>query len=216
MSPRKQNGRRIFIFGRNRLQNELLCRVVPKALASSTQVLDQLQALPRPGDGQSQRQLLLVDSEGTALKRIVDELADNQACTAAIVALFNLRRGTGVEQEAIRQGLRGFFYESDGLGLLLKGLKTLFEGEIWISRNVLVEAVVGRRGKKSGSAKEQSGLSDREMEILRLLATGANNRQIAERLSISEHTVKTHVYNIYGKINVPNRLQAALWMAHNG
>ncbi len=209
------NEKRVFVLGHNRLQNELLCQVVSKDLAISTSILDRLQALPSPEDGQFLRQLLLIDTEAMALNRIVDELKNSQVCATAIVALFNLRHGTGVEQEAIRHGLRGFFYENEGLSLLLKGLKTLFEGQIWIARNVLVEAVVNGHGRKPDTVQFQSGISEREMEVLALIAAGANNRQIAEKLFISEHTVKTHVYNIFKKIKVPNRLQAALWMAHH-
>lgn len=53
-------------------------------------------------------------------------------------------------------------------------------------------------------------LSERELEVLRWLASGVSNREISRRLYITEATVKRHVYNIFGKLNVRNRTQAAL------
>ncbi len=62
---------------------------------------------------------------------------------------------------------------------------------------------------------EESLLTSREMEILTLISVGAKNEEIADKLFISPNTVKTHIYNIFKKIGVPNRLQAALWAAKN-
>ncbi len=63
--------------------------------------------------------------------------------------------------------------------------------------------------------QDNSGLTRREIEILDLIADGFSNQQIADELFISPHTVKTHLHNIFKKINVKRRLQAALWAAKN-
>ncbi|MFO7970447.1 MAG: helix-turn-helix transcriptional regulator [Desulfobacterales bacterium] len=69
---------------------------------------------------------------------------------------------------------------------------------------------------KDNSAKSRiENLSQRQIEILALVTVGAKNDEIADRLCISLHTVKTHLYRIFKKINVPNRVQAALWAAQN-
>jgi LuxR family transcriptional regulator of csgAB operon len=58
-------------------------------------------------------------------------------------------------------------------------------------------------------------LTKREVEILSTIAEGATNDEIADRFFISPHTVKSHLYNIYKKIGLSNRLQAALWARRN-
>ena len=132
-----------------------------------------------------------------------------------ITALFNLQRGTGIEKRAFSKGIRGFFYRDDNLSHLMKGLQALLQGEIWISRDILVEVALKSRSHKSNSTREKNTLTEREMEILALVSIGSANDEIADKLFISPHTVKTHLYKIFQKINVPNRLQAALWAAKN-
>ena len=61
----------------------------------------------------------------------------------------------------------------------------------------------------------EGSLTSREKEILLMVASGHNSRVISNKLSISSHTVKSHINNIYGKIHVNNRLQAVLWAANN-
>lgn len=77
----------------------------------------------------------------------------------------------------------------------------------------LMEAL--RRGAKPGSEALQS-LSQREREVLTLMADGCSNLQIAERLGIGEKTVKTHVSNVLGKLNVSDRTQAAVYAWKSG
>ena len=58
-----------------------------------------------------------------------------------------------------------------------------------------------------------SRLTEREKQVLGCMTSGYTGKAIADRLEVSVHTVKTHIYNIYKKINVTNRLQASLWAA---
>ncbi|NBF39117.1 MAG: hypothetical protein GVY14_01765 [Spirochaetes bacterium] len=84
---------------------------------------------------------------------------------------------------------------------------------MWISRHVLVRAALHGRTQAAHDPDGRDRLTQRETEILAMIIIGARNDEIAEKLCISTNTVKTHIYNIYKKINVPNRTQAALWAA---
>jgi DNA-binding NarL/FixJ family response regulator len=68
---------------------------------------------------------------------------------------------------------------------------------------------------RSITARSDSGLSARELEVLALVAEGLPNKLIARRLEISEKTVKAHLTSIYQQINVSDRTQAALWATHH-
>jgi DNA-binding NarL/FixJ family response regulator len=210
---------RLYILGPKNLQNELLCHVLNKELGTPSTILEQLSTLSSVTEDKEntprETLLLLIDTAGLAPKRVLEELKNKNLCSNNVVAFFNLKRGLGIEQEAIRKGLRGFFYDNEGLALLLKGIRVLFDGQVWLSREILVEAVINGQDRKPSNIHEKTDLTQRELEVLALIATGANNKEVAEKLFISENTVKTHIYNIFRKINVPNRLQAALWMAHN-
>ncbi|MBW1994287.1 MAG: response regulator transcription factor, partial [Deltaproteobacteria bacterium] len=131
------------------------------------------------------------------------------------IALFNVVFDPGDAQRALDFGIRGFFYENDSLGQITKGIRAIFADELWVSREILTKRILEERGVEEKFQKASDILTTREMEILSLVAAGIKNEEIADRLCISPHTVRTHVYNICKKINVPNRLQAALWAVKN-
>ena len=64
-------------------------------------------------------------------------------------------------------------------------------------------------------SRSEVNLTDREVEVLKVMATGAKNSEIATSLNLSPHTIKTHIYNIFKKINASNRLQAVNWAQEN-
>jgi len=121
----------------------------------------------------------------------------------------DIRPGLGIEEDAICRGVRGFFYESDPLEKLPGCLEALINGQLWYSRKILANRVQRLRTPK----KMKNLLLERELEILRHIIAGATNREMAGRLLITQNTVKSHVYRIYKKIKVPNRLQATFWAA---
>jgi DNA-binding NarL/FixJ family response regulator len=219
--------REIFIVSPMKLDSELLAYALGKEICSKCQIVPDVSFLKDNSERNDQgetdpstprrRTLLLIDCVEHDFDRIMRMLSDQQQEPSEnlIVAVYNVYPGWGIEEEALRFGIKGFFYKHDGLKLLIKGVNSIFRQEVWVSREILLRSAVGGRRKKRSAIQEKTGLSIREIEILLLLSSGIQNEEIAQKLFISPNTVKTHLYNIFKKINVPNRLQATLWAAKN-
>lgn len=111
--------------------------------------------------------------------------------------------------------LQGVFYRQDSLSLISKGIAKLLEGDMWMSRPLMTRLLDFYRRQQLNAYRPVCGLTQREVEIIGLLGTGASNTEIADQLFVSEHTVKSHLYNIFRKIKVHNRIQAMNWARQN-
>jgi DNA-binding NarL/FixJ family response regulator len=217
----------IYIISPRKLDSELLAYALGKEICEKCQIISDVAFLkdalvPHTLDGNNApaspgKALLLIDCVENDFDRIMRGLSDQQQepSDTLFVAVYNVYPGWGIEEEALRFGIRGFFYKHDGLQLLIKGIHAIFGQQIWVSREILLRSAMGGKRKKRSAIQEKTGLSIREIEILVLLSSGIQNEEIAQKLFISPNTVKTHLYNIFKKINVPNRLQATLWVAKN-
>ena len=211
-------GKQIYIVGPARLQNELMAIFLEDQTGAKGLTGEDLFAVQRIDDDHTaQPNLVLVDCQGKDLKNLLAELESHgrEIPSQIFVALFNVAPGQGIESEAVRRGVRGFFYEQDPPDRFPKGVSAILEGELWVSREIMSKCILEQKSHDSAPKRNTADLTPREMEILAMVAIGAKNEQIADRLYISPHTVKTHIYNIFKKIGVPNRLQAALWAAKN-
>lgn len=210
--------KKVFILGSFNLHNELLLYTLKKEFNIQCLVLKTIEEIANE-DKKSNNSinLILIDSIEYSIEEVITYLATKteKPLSAYIVALFNLQNNSGLEVKALNKNVRGFFYTQDSLNLLLKGVRALLNGEVWISRNILIECVMDGFRQKRSIIEEKAGITDRELEILSLVSMGATNEEIAKKIFISPHTVKTHIYKIFKKINVKNRLQAALWFAEN-
>ncbi len=113
--------------------------------------------------------------------------------------------------QAIKVGVRGCFSKSSELHAFERALRAIGQrGEVWVSHQVAAQ-IIGKFAQEDGSQQAPaSHLTQREWEILALVANGCHNKEIAGRLFISENTVKTHLYTIYKKLGVSSRLGAAM------
>ncbi len=159
--------------------------------------------------------LALIDvSEGTPDKLIplLDHLCDQEADIT--VAFFNVTDHTEVEQLILWPMVKGVFYREGSQEHLCRGIEGIFAGEYWLPRQLMGE-YLERTRQRPRHHDEANILTRREKQILQFTATGATNTQIAQALNVSMHTVKTHIYNLFRKIGVSNRVQAINWAKEN-
>jgi DNA-binding NarL/FixJ family response regulator len=116
--------------------------------------------------------------------------------------------------EAMRLGCSGVMLKDKATELIIESISKVHGGEIWLD-SVACAAIVHQfaSGPEAGS---QSPLSRRQREIAALVAQGYKNSEIAEKLSISEMTVKNHLHTIFGKLNISDRIELALYAIHSG
>jgi len=207
----------VIIIGPRKFQNELAAWYLEKVAGLRCQLLNDYSAEAADVCEEDSKGLLLWDCLGNDLENLWAGLG---ACYPFgdgryFSALFNVKNGIGIEDEVIRRGVRGVFFETEDLKGFVKGVRAILGGELWFSREALSKYLLNTRKQTRYFGKTKTNLTRRESEILMIIASGASNDDIARRLNISLHTVKTHVYNIYNKIQVPNRLQAALWASKN-
>jgi NarL family two-component system response regulator LiaR len=117
---------------------------------------------------------------------------------------------------AIRAGALSYLLKSAGLEELTAAIRRAARGEATLHPHVAARLVRELDGASQESAALYATLSEREREVLHLIANGLSNAQIAERLVISERTVKSHVNNILGKLHVADRTQAAIYAWREG
>lgn len=115
--------------------------------------------------------------------------------------------------ELLKLGIRGFSSRDLSSEKLEKALRQVKKGEVWVSRSVTHMSLKDMTDYKSSSMmvdKNIFGLTERELEIMRTIALGLKNKAIAEKLFISEKTVKTHINRIFRKLGVTNRTSAIM------
>jgi DNA-binding NarL/FixJ family response regulator len=118
--------------------------------------------------------------------------------------------------EAVRLGVNGIIMKESAPDMLVQCVRSVSRGEQWIEQEALARAF-GRVLRREGASREVAKtLTPREIELVKMVAQGLRNRAIAERLQISEGTVKIHLHNVYEKLGIDGRLELALWAQEQG
>jgi LuxR family transcriptional regulator of csgAB operon len=207
----------VYIIGKNQLQNDLLQSFIETQDCFTCTCETDFKAEILDCIGVDEHLILIIDASMVD----VHLLNKNNNLSQAIhkgrchPVLFNVAADQGLEQKAIQYGVRAVFYCDEPKEHLIKGLRAVLAGELWFPRKVISDYILSKGDK---SHEDESGFSQitlRERQILAELSKGASNQEIADRFNISQHTVKTHIYNCYRKIGVSNRLQATAWASRN-
>jgi LuxR family transcriptional regulator, positive regulator of biofilm formation len=208
----------IHIIGNNKLQNELLLSYLKDKIGLKGKCLLKLEPDHITINSRSaQPKFILIDCKTIDIINCWDEIncLKESSPSQCFVALCNVDAKIEIEKMAMGNGIDGVFYDNDLPQTIPKGIVAILNGDLWYSRKTMTKFLL--EPKRSASSSKNIYTDDlltfREREVLALIASGLNSREVSEKLFISSHTVKTHIYNIYNKINVTNRLQATLWAA---
>jgi DNA-binding NarL/FixJ family response regulator len=192
--------------------------VVRQGLRAFLEVQEDIRVVGEAGDGA--RALALIDElrpdvvlldlqmpgmDGVAVLRAMRERGD--AARVLVVTSFTQPEAV---LPAMRAGAAGYVYKDVEPSSLAQGIRSVHAGQTLLADDVAAVLVAGEERTSS------VGLTDREGDVLREIAHGRSNREIARALVVSEKTVKTHVSNILLKLGVQDRTQAALWAVRNG
>jgi DNA-binding NarL/FixJ family response regulator len=163
--------------------------------------------------------ILILNSEvlkDHTLSRFIRSVQAKSPSTRVIYLLKNSPADENIISD-IKTGIRGFIRMTDSPAIMVKAIHAVYEGEIWAERRILEKAISKPMLLPETLQSHIPGLpplTNREMEMLTLVLQGASNREIADRSSISERTVKTHLYRVYRKLKVKSRTKAIALLSH--
>jgi DNA-binding NarL/FixJ family response regulator len=121
--------------------------------------------------------------------------------------------------DAVMAGACGYLLKDSSIQDLIAGIRAAAAGESLISPQIaakVLQRVRAQSSSEDAAATIRAELSDREIEVLKLIANGKDNAQIARELFISPKTVKNHISNILMKLQIDNRIQAAVYAVRSG
>jgi two-component system nitrate/nitrite response regulator NarL len=152
--------------------------------------------------------ILLGDEDGLTL---LPELRD--AATSARVLVLTGLRSSESQRRAILAGAMGVVLKEHAAEVLIKAINKVHQGEVWLDRS-LMGSVLDQMTQAQEIDPEKgkiASLTDREREVIALIAEGLKNKQIGQRLFISETTVTHHLSSIFSKLGVSDRLELIIY-----
>ncbi|MBZ9595149.1 MULTISPECIES: response regulator [Streptomyces] len=197
-------------------------QVVRRGLRTFLEVQEDIEVVGEASDGEEgiaraeelRPDVILMDvkmpgTDGIEALRRLRELAN--PARVLIVTSFTEQRTV---VPALRAGAAGYVYKDIDPDALAGAIRSVHAGHVLLQPEV-AEVLLAQE-EQSPAAGRPGALTDREREVLGLIADGRSNREIARALVLSEKTVKTHVSNILMKLDLSDRTQAALWAVRHG
>ena len=152
---------------------------------------------------------------------VIDFLPDLRAVSSdSRVLILTGSTDTDVHKQAIRLGAHGIVTKDGATDVLLKAIRKVHEGELWVDRTMTANLIVDltRAAYLKSRDPERTkidSLTKREREVIALIAQGLKNKEIAQRLFISENTVRHHLTAIFAKLHVTDRLSLVVYAGHH-
>jgi two-component system, NarL family, nitrate/nitrite response regulator NarL len=145
---------------------------------------------------------------------VLDHIRRDGLATRAVLLAGSIHEDELVE--ALRLGARGVVLKEMAPELLVRCIRTVHAGGRWLENDFLGQALESILEREGVARPGRLALSAREIEIVRLAATGHHNREIADSLHITEGTVKVHLHNIYEKLGIEGRVELTLYARDHG
>lgn len=130
------------------------------------------------------------------------------------IIMLTLHNDVEYLHKAVEIGVKGYVLKDSEADVLIKAIRDVYKGESYIQPNMAAK-LFKKLNDHSETLEATEKLTKREIEVLKLITEGMLNKEIAHKLSISEKTVKNHISNIFKKIEVSDRTQAAVYAIKN-
>lgn len=207
-SPHVQSssqGTAVILVGSRDMQTTFLSTLIRQELGRECVI----QGLPETATESLPAPLVLLDCQSVQLEA-AREFLEQPRDSPTRIALLNVQPDSAYERLVQWPQLKGLFYVTVGQPVLIAGLRRLLQGGDWLPRPIM-QRLIDTYRRRPPQRRHDIKLTRRERQVLSMLLDGSTNLQIAAELSVSEYTVKSHLHNVFKKIDVKNRIQAYNW-----
>lgn len=196
--------------------------MVREGLKQLLELEDDLAVIAQSGDGQDainkiikyNPDIVLLDINMPVMSglEVLKELKERNI--EANVLMLTIHNEVEYLYKAVEIGVKGYVLKDSEADVLIKAIRDIYKGETYIQPNMAAQ-LFKKINEKNKEEENNTNLTRREIEVLKLITEGLLNKEIAHTLLISEKTVKNHISNIFKKIKVSDRTQAAVYAIKN-